>query len=85
MEKNKIHLANLVAIGPNSLTLNVWTQYPPLHIYYTPSVECFSYLTFCTAVACDQTPRTFHLCCFLTNCTLNNFLSQRCHLDRNTK
>jgi len=57
----------------------------PLHIYYTASVECFTYLTFFTAVNCDATRRTLHICCFLTNYTLSISRSHKPYLDRNTK
>jgi len=50
----------------------------PLHIYYTASVECFTYLTLYTAIPRGATPRTSHACFFLANYTIS-------HLDRNTK
>jgi hypothetical protein len=56
----------------------------PLHKYCTASVECFTYLTFFTAVACSATPWTFPLCWSLTVYTLDNF-QHRFHLDRKTK
>jgi len=86
MDRNKFHLAVLVALGPHSLRLNVWTQYLPLtYLLYSLYRIFFFYLTFFTAVARDATSGTYHLCCFLTNCTLNNSPSHKCHLDRNTE
>ena len=43
MDKNKFHLAVLVALGPNSLRLKVWTQYP--HYISTILPLCNVFLT----------------------------------------